>query len=642
MELEKGVTWTDSMPAIFKERRGYSIENYLPVFAGWKVKDNQEKFLYDFKKTISDQLIFSHYVTGTEFLKQYHADLVAESGGPGPPIWNTCPVDALKALGSVSIPRGEFWIKHRNMFLIKEIASASHIYGKKIVDAESFTTWRRWQDSPFEMKKIVDRAFCEGLNNITFHTFASTNPEDGLPGRAYHAGSDVNPGSTWWGKSKPFMDYLARCGYLLQQGLFVGDVCYYYGDQTPNFFPLFHDVPEKPVLKGLGKGYDYDVVNTDVLLNRMSVKNGKIVLPDGMSYSVLLLPEQNHMPLEVLQKVKNLIKAGATVIGPKPTSVPDLNDCERKNAILGEIARELWGKIDKKNVFENHYGKGKVIDGLSVEEVLQKKGIGKDFSFNGTSEIDYIHRSTNMGEVYFLRNDKDVTVYGEGQFRISGKYPEIWDAGSGTILRVQNYTKGKGHIRLAIELPPHGSIFVVFNNENRSDLPVFVENEKNLTEKEIKGPWVVNFPEHWGAPAKTVFKNLISWTESKDKGIKYFSGTATYNNTFNIEKDELGKDVRIDLGEVRDVAEVFVNGKSAGIVWKKPYVTDISKMVQSGENTLKIEVVNLWINRLAGDRLSDPKDRYCKTNMPYNTSDSIQPSGLLSSVKLQFSLTNGK
>jgi hypothetical protein len=235
-----------------------------------------------------------------------------------------------------------------------------------------------------------------------------------------------------------------------------------------------------------------------------------------------------------------------------------------------------------------------------------------------------------------------VSVYGEGQFRITGKYPEIWDAGSGTILRVQNYTKGKGHIRLAIELPPHGSIFVVFNNENRSDLPVFVENEKNLTEKEIKGPWVVNFPEHWGAPAKTVFKNLISWTESKDKGIKYFSGTATYNNTFNIEKDELGKDVRIDLGEVRDVAEVFVNGKSAGIVWKKPYVTDISKMVQSGENTLKIEVVNLWINRLAGDRLSDPKDRYCKTNMPYNTSDSIQPSGLLSSVKLQFSLTNGK
>jgi hypothetical protein len=251
MELAEGTPWTDSFPSIFKERRGYEIEKYLPVLAGWKIKDMTKGFQYDFNQTVSDQLIFSHYQTGTEFLKKYNA-LVSESGGPGPPVWSTCPVDALKALGTVSVPRGEFWIQHRNMFLIKEVSSAAHIYGHKIVDAESFTTWRRWKDSPFDIKKVVDRAFCEGLNNITFHTFASTNPEDGFPGRTYHAGYDMNPGTTWWEKSKPFIDYLARCSYILQQGLFVGDVCYYYGDQAPNFFPLFHDVPEKPRLKGLG------------------------------------------------------------------------------------------------------------------------------------------------------------------------------------------------------------------------------------------------------------------------------------------------------------------------------------------------------------------------------------------------------
>ena len=209
--------------------------------------------MYDWKKTISDQLIFSHYTTGRAFLEKYNVELVAEAGGPGPPIWNTCPVDALKALGNVSIPRGEFWIRHRNMFLVKQIASASHIYGKNIVDAESFTTWRRWKDSPYALKIIVDRAFCEGLNCITFHTFANTNPEDGLPGRTYHAGVDINPATTWWEKSRPFMDYLSRCSYLLQNGMFVADVCYFYGDQAPNFYPFFHDVPEKPRLSRVGK-----------------------------------------------------------------------------------------------------------------------------------------------------------------------------------------------------------------------------------------------------------------------------------------------------------------------------------------------------------------------------------------------------
>jgi len=239
MELDEGVPWTDLMPEIFRERRGYELIKYLPVLAGWKVEDESDRFMYDWKKMISDQLIFSHYTTGRKFLESYNVQLIAEAGGPGPPIWNTCPVDALKALGNVSVPRGEFWIRHRNMFLIKEVASASHIYGKNIVDAESFTTWRRWKDAPFALKKVVDRAFCEGLNCITFHTFANTNPEDGLPGRTYHAGLDMNPATTWWEKSKPFMDYLSRCSYLLQHGLFVADVCYYYGDQAPNFYPVF-------------------------------------------------------------------------------------------------------------------------------------------------------------------------------------------------------------------------------------------------------------------------------------------------------------------------------------------------------------------------------------------------------------------
>ena len=644
MELGASIPWTDSMPAIFQERQGYPVTNYLPVLAGWKLKDQGDKFLYDFRKTVSDQLIFSHYTTGAEFLKKYDADLVAEAGGPGPPVSNSCPVDALKALGNASVPRGEFWIRHRNMFLIKEVASAAHIYGKKMVDAESFTTWRRWKDSPYEMKKYVDRAYCEGLNNVTFHTFAGTRPEDGLPGRTYHAGYDMNPGTTWWEKSKPFMDYLSRCNYLLRQGLFVADVCCYYGDQAPNFFPVYHSVPEKPRLKGLGEGYDYDVVNSDVILDRMSVKNGRITLPDGMGYAVMVLPEQEQMPLTVLQKIEALAKAGATVIGPKPTALPGLYNSEEDIKLFQDIADKLWGNVDGKEITENAYGQGTVISGIPAEEVLGKNGTGSDFYFDGTPALDYIHRTTKAGEVYFIRNEAEEWAKGKVRFRVTGKYPEFWDPATGIQTRVMEYREENDQTAFQIEMPPHGSIFVVLNNRKR-DLPV-MESPAGLKEQGLSGPWRVSFPEGWGAPPQVVFDQLLSWTDFEDPGIRYFSGTAIYQKTFIIEKENenKGKACYLDLGEVRDVAEVFVNGKSAGILWKKPFRVDIGTLVKTGENELKVEVVNMWVNRLTGDMLLALEDRYCRTNQSYMTGEvwpggdetfRIQPSGLLGPVKLQ-------
>lgn len=643
MEMAEGIPWTDSFPAIFKDRIGYDLEQYLPILAGWDIQNSSERFRYDFRKAVSDQLIYSHYETGAAFLKTYNAELVAESGGPGPPIWDTCPVDALKALGAVSVPRGEFWIKHRNMFLIKEVSSASHIYGKKLVDAESFTTWRRWKDSPFDVKKVVDRAFCEGLNNITFHTFASTNPEDGFPGRTYHAGFDMNPGTTWWDKSKPFTDYLARCSYLLQQGLFVGDVCYYYGDQAPNFFPLFHDVPDKPRVKGLGNGYDYDVVNTDVILNRMSVRDGRLVLPDGMSYALLLLPEQDHMPLGVLKKISELVKAGATIVGRRPLTVPGLAGFEKENGLLKQLTDELWGASYDASQGENKYGEGSVIWGKTADEVLRQKNIAPDFQSPPSFGVDFIHRTTSDGEIYFVRNERDDSVTVPCRFRVTGMHPEFWDPSTGTLSRVARYSEADGTIGFDISLPAHGSGFVVFNKEKRTDLAELGEDHGDETRSAVNGPWKVEFPPNWGAPPSIDLKQLISWTDSPDAGVKYFSGTATYRNSFQAPADAEGKKIILDLGEVRDVAEVFVNGKSAGILWTKPYRADISSLVQPGRNDLKIEIVNLWVNRLTGDMPLDPKDRYCKTNQSYMTAEvwpggdepfRLQPAGLLGPVML--------
>ncbi|MBS3774405.1 MAG: hypothetical protein KGY70_04415 [Bacteroidales bacterium] len=655
MELDEGTPWTHSMPEIFKKRRGYELIKYLPVLAGWRIEDQTEKFLYDWEKTISDRLIFSHYTTGRKLLKKYNIDLVAEAGGPGPPVWDTCPVDALKALGNVTIPRGEFWIQHRHIFLVKEIASAAHIYGKDIVDAESFTTWRRWKDTPYSLKPIVDRAFCEGLNRVTFHTFANTNPKDSLPGRTYHAGVDINPAVTWWEKSKPFMDYLSRCSYILQKGSFVADACYFYGDQAPNFYPAHHVVPEKPLLDGLDEGYDYDVVNTDVILNRMSVENNKIVLPDGLSYSVMVLPDQNHMPPEVLQKLEKMVREGATIIGKKPVTVPGLDEHARGNTELSNIADKMWTGLDGEDVKTNHYGKGRVIHGLSATEVLLNDGIIRDFSHTKSPDLDFIHRQFEDGDAYFIRNKTEQTFSGECSFRVTGMYSELWDPSTGKQTRITDFSEKEGMTTMNLDLPPHGTVFVVFTDNKRTSQPTRDRIALDIASKQkIEGPWKVTFPEGWGAPAETTFDSLISWTDSDIQGIRYFSGTTTYHKNISIPEEAISNndEIYISLGKVCDVAEVYVNGTSAGILWKKPFRTDISDLVEPGTNQLKIEVVNCWVNRLTGDMRSKPENRFCRTNQPYITSDDmgfdnwaeggnetfrLQTSGLLGPVNILYS-----
>ena len=425
------------------------------------------------------------------------------------------------------------------------------------------------------------------------------------------------------GKSKPFVDYLSRCSYALRQGLFHADVCYYYGDQAPNFFPLFHDVPEKPMLKGLGKGYDYDVVNSEVILTRMSVKDGRIVLPDGMSYFLLLLPEQGHMPLEVLEKICDLVQAGATVIGSRPVVVPGLAEFEAKNKKLNEIADELWGNASGTATVERSYGEGPRRSAVTAEEVLQKMGIAKDFTFSGSSEIDFIHRIAGNGDLYFVRNASDDSVASVCEFRVSGKYPEFWNPVTGQVSRVEGYRPEGGRTTVRIVLPAHGSLFVFFNNEDRRSLPVS-KQKPVLEQKEIPGPWKVTFPPKWGAPPETAFAKLISWTDAKDTGIKYFSGTAAYSNRF-LDEIMQGKTVVLDLGEMRE-AEVYVNGQSAGILWTKPFTVDISRLVRAGENELKVEVTNMWVNRLVGDQELPLGKRYCRTNHYYMKSE-IWPGG---------------
>lgn len=663
----RGSTWTPDFLEQFERRRGYDMTPFLPVLFGSVVESRQttERFRYDFRKTLGDLLVDAFYRRGREISNEYGLLLCAEAGGPGPPLHNV-PVDALKAQGALDIPRGEFWNSH-NVWVVKETACAAHVYGKPIVDMEAFTSWRHWQDGPFESKPLADRAMCGGTNHFTFHTGAHNPPEAGKPGWVYHAGTHMYPNLAWWPKARAFVDYLARSSYLLQQGLFVGDVCFYYGDQGFNF------VPPKHVNPSLGYGYDYDVANAEVILTRMDVDDGRIVLPDGMSYELLVLPDRDDMDWAVLQKLEKLVAAGATVVGRKPVRSNGLTGYPERDDKVCRLADKLWGPCDGKEVEEHSHGKGKVLWGPSLREILRARGVGPDFQFASRSdetELDYIHRSTETEEIYFVWNKRPRWEEVDCTFRVTGRTPELWMADTGEIGRQPVFRAVEGGTVVPLRLAPLGSVFVVFRAAAREDhvvslakgdermFPVapgvvrelpsaevlagegedielvawepgtyLLETARGRKARvevrsvprayEVAGPWEVRFAEGWGAPESATFEKLISWTEHPDKGINYFSGIARYEKEFELpaELTAPGTRLMLDLGHVRFVADAWLNGTHLGILWKSPFRVDVTAAAVPGKNRLVVEVANTWSNRLTGDARTPDGKRYCNTNM---------------------------
>ncbi len=698
-----GFVWTPAMLEEFEERRGYSMKSYLPILQGKIIesKDVTERFLYDYQLTLSDLLIENLYLRGREIINPYGLKLCSESGGPGAPIHNV-PVDALRALGVLDIPRGEFWNKHQRfdeqghdiMQLVKEISCAAHIYGKKEVQGEAFTSFLHWQEGPAELKPLADKAMCEGLNRFIYHTSPHTTPEAGVPGFVYHAGTHFNSTRVWWPKSKPFSDYLARSCFLLQQGNFVGDVLYYYGDQTPNF------VKPKHVDPSLGFGYDYDVTNSEVILKRLDVKEGKLILPDGQSYELLVLPDQDHANLEVLKKIEELVIKGATIVGRKPSRSHGLKDYARRDEGVKELADNLWGSCNGETVMQNQHGLGHVIWGKSLKQVLADRGIGQDFKFISNSDsthLDYIHRRNKDAEIYFVSNTRNECETFDGIFRVHGMIPEIWNPETGTIQKLALYDNQDESCRIPLKLEPHGSLFVIFREpaqqhivslefeENRifpmaengirtglyADIQSGVSEINGIVDQEglfsftfangkkevlhikhippsfdVTGSWNIDFPPGWGAPDQATFPELISWTDSDQEGIRYFSGIATYNKEFNMPMDSIDDDliILLDLGSVREVADVYLNGENLQILWKPPYQVDISQAIKPGKNNLSIEVANTWSNRLTGDGRNPEGKPYTLTNITgpdYQNSilwkdAPLLESGLMGPVSIRF------
>ncbi len=477
-----------------------------------------------------------------------------------------------------------------------------------------------------------------------FHTFTCSPPEAGLPGQEYFAGTHVNPQVTWWGQSGAFIDYMHRTQSIVQEGNFVADVLYYYGDHVPNVFPFKHSDPA-----GVLPGFDYDATDETIFL-QIEMKDGKIVVPGGVEYRVLVLPDHKVLSMAILGKVEELLQQGAAVIGYKPESAISLVGGEETQKQFSMLVDKVWGKENAEKG-EKKYGKGVVAWGVTAREYLLSNDIPEDFNVvesDSKTDYDYIHYTIGASDVYFVTNQTAERQKLHCKFRVSGLQPELWDALTGGIRNAKAFTQKDGLTTVPLTLEPYGSIIVVFNlpidkNKHGTAKGNYVDYK---TVKDVTGAWEVNFDPKLGGPASITFPELIDWTKHSNEGIKYYSGTAVYNKTFNIDfEPQKGMPYFLHLESVKDVgiAEVKINGKDKGILWTKPFRVEVGKELQKGVNTLEIKVINSWHNRVAGDQTFPEKKQYTNTNIvlshdfrgrPINEIP-LEPSGLLGPVTIQ-------
>lgn len=448
--------WTARMREEFKKRRGYDLMDFLPTYTGRVVTslETSERFLWDLRQTISDLVVENYAGHIQKLANRRGLKLSIEAYGS--------PTDDQPYAGRADEPMGEFWVGGGAMPTCKEMSSAGHTYGKPIIGAESFTAadQERWLEHPATVKALGDEAFCNGINRFVFHRYAMQPWLDRKPGMTMGPwGLHYERTETWWNWTPAWHQYLARCQYMLRQGRFVADLLYLQPEASPQGF-VGH--PKQP--------YGYDNCGAEVVLTRLSVKDGRLTLPDGMSYRLLVLPETRVMTVPLLRKIKELVEAGATVVGPRPVKSPSLTDYPKCDEQIKQLADELWADCDGKTVTEHRLGQGRVICGMTPDQILAKAGVRPDFT--GGARWRYIHRATSDAEIYFVSNPQPVDSTVACTFRMSGSTPELWWPDTGRIEPAPTGVEKDGVTTVVLPLGPSGSVFVVFREGARKGDPV--------------------------------------------------------------------------------------------------------------------------------------------------------------------------
>ncbi len=819
--------WTPGFPEEFRRRCGYDLRRYLPAMTGRIVGSVEisERFLWDVRRAQADLMADNYYGRFAELCRERGWKSYTEPYDGGP-------FDEMQIGSRVDVPMGEFWIARGNHRSVKLAASVAHVHGKRIVGAEAFTgapQFSKWQEHPYSMKPLGDWMFAQGINRYIFHRYAHQPHPTAVPGMTMGPwGFHFDRTNTWWEQGRAWLEYVMRCQYMLQQGVFVGDILYFEGETAPLAAPSRSQLDPPPP-----PGYDWDTLDREALLRQVRIEQGRIVVPGGSAYRILVLRNKPVMTLEVARRLLELVRQGMWLVGARPQRCASLKDYPACDAEFQRVVGEIWGDLDGKARKEHSLGKGRVVWGESLEAVLAKLGVPPDFRWSARSpdaEINYIHRRAGDVDIYFVANRRRRSEDLVCTFRVQGKEPELWDPSTGEIIPAAIHETSGGRVSVPLRLAPAGSVFVVFRRQARSQgwrkllrngatvlgvepfrqpptgkqadvansftvcawikpevevpLPIgpgpgflrgatsfvvyppegvrrhgqghacaglmagrngvvvyerdsgtprpvltvpaplsgwthvalvyrdgapslylngslarqgqrsqftvhavvgeapgdlevpYFEGEmcepqvfsEALGDQRIAqlaaagppepegpppvepvrsakpalllwregryqlrsgdgrvigfeiaglgepvtvpGPWRVSFPPGLGAPPEITLPELVSLHRHPDPAVRYFSGTATYYNRFRVDGAGQGRRLYLDLGRVEVIAEVRLNGRNLGILWKPPFRVDITQAARPGDNELQVLVTNLWINRLIGDEHLPPEGEY--------------------------------
>lgn len=622
-------TWTDSMAVEFERRRGYSLMSWMPALFGIVVEspEKTERFLQDWRQTFGELFAENHYWYVDSLCAEYGLQTFVESHEHDRKV----PADGMDMKVKASVPMGAFWVE-KNAALesahqadLMESASVAHLFGQNVNAAESFSvngmhksdgkTQSAYAFCPENLKPYADGAMACGLNQFVIHNSSHQPVDDKVPGLGLGVfGQWFHRHETWAYQAKPWMDYLARSSYLLRQGRFVADFALLYGEST-NLTALY--LKKNPPLMA---GYAYDFVSANIFIHSLKMEGNALVAPSGMRYTALLIePEVKYMSIDVLRKLSEAVCAGLLVAGTAPEGCLNL---KYDSLEFRYLVDEIW-----------HRGRANVVAVTEFERELQKRREKQVVFENPDEHLRFVHRQLEDADLFWVANLSPTAREAEVSFNVYGKKPLLLHVEDGSV-ETPAYTMKDGRTSVTLSFKPHDAFFVLFEQQTEQLAAVSPQQEVRPWLK-IKGPWALYFQKGRGAPDTTVFDTLYSYTLSAETGVRYFSGTATYQKQFDLEYFDNRQPYWLDLGSVKNIARVRLNGRDLGIVWKPPFRMDVTGALQKGVNTLEIEVTNLWPNRIIGDQQPGVKEKITYTACPFYTADApLLESGLLGPVQL--------
>jgi len=684
-----GQNWTESLAAEFERRNGYSLLPFLPVLGAKQVgdADTTRRFLEDFRHTIRNLVSESFYGVMQDVSKKHGLEFLAEASAGPVPLHR--PLDYFDY---VDIPAGEAWAlgnftSDGNISGgLRDTVSAAHLLGKPMTPVEIFTSNRGdWNMAPRYLKTFGDKILAAGGNQFTMHCVIHQPSGDPAPGWTMnHYGTTFNRHVTWWNQAGPWLESIARSQVMLRQGRTVADFCRLIGDDESIVDPDFAD---RQIFWDAPTGFANDWAGGKNLLQQLTVENGEIVATSGGArYRMLVLPDRDVMTLDTVKKLRELVEAGGAILGQRPAARAGRKGGEAADKEFFENVNALWGTDQDRRV-----GKGRVLTGMTVDAALALLGVKPDLSWTTAAKdpkVFWHHRTDGKRDIYFLANGGTDPLSATFSFRTAGRAPEIWNPETGVVRKLALFRVAGERTEIPVELTPSESVFVVFgpdpvgtnfvsvsrdgnplwplDNGPAPGLPdVWIQpdgsavmetsvpgkyafaNPQNKTASvtvpampqplELTGPWKVSF-EGAAKPAPQVFERLIPWNTHPDPAVRFFSGTAEYRQEFALPDGMIGNNriIWLDLGEVRELAEVSLNGKPLGIVWMPPFRLDVTKALRPGKNELVVRAVNTWANRLIGDAALPEADRTTWTSFThYKKNDKLPDSGLLGPVRLQ-------